>query len=281
MIKNHPACLLLCALILVLFPLTGARAGAFDTDGMLCLVNRDEKLPKDYVPEDMVLPDVPVNKKNQKDKIYMRPQAAAALEELFDAAAGDGYTLLAVSGYRAYSTQSALFRQKVEAVGSREAAQRTVAPPGASEHQTGLAMDVVSDTFRNLNRLFLETDEGMWVNEHCWEYGFIIRYRTEWSGVTGVKAEPWHIRYIGREHAEAVTRLNIPYETYAAQIRLLPEYVIENGTAELFMGLYRDMDAGDNALIEVLENSGVDPSQQREALEEVTAYFDPQPADGQ
>lgn len=273
MIRSNMAFMIFFALVIALVPLSGARAGAFDNDGVLCLVNRDEKLPKDYTPEDMVLPDVPVNKKNQADKIYMRPEAASALEALFAAAEEDGYTLLAVSGYRSYGNQSALFRQKVEAVGSREAAQRTVAPPGASEHQTGLAMDVVSDTFRNLNRLFLETDEGMWVNDHCWEYGFIIRYRKEWSGVTGYKAEPWHIRYIGREHAEAVTALNIPYETYAAQIRLLPEYVLEDGTAELFMGLFRDMEAGDSAMAEVLENSAVDLSQRMEALQEVTAYY--------
>ena len=273
MIRSNMAFMIFFALVIALVPLSGARAGAFDNDGVLCLVNRDEKLPKDYTPEDMVLPDVPVNKKNQADKIYMRPEAASALEALFAAAEEDGYTLLAVSGYRSYGNQNALFRQKVEAVGSREAAQRTVAPPGASEHQTGLAMDVVSDTFRNLNRLFLETDEGMWVNDHCWEYGFIIRYRKEWSGVTGYKAEPWHIRYIGREHAEAVTALNIPYETYAAQIRLLPEYVLEDGTAELFMGLFRDMEAGDSAMAEVLENSAVDLSQRMEALQEVTAYY--------
>ena len=148
-LRAFPALALL--LLLLLAPGPGI-AGAFDPGGVLCLVNRDETLAKDFVPEDMVLPDVPTNKKSQRESIYMVPAAAHALEELFAAAAEDGYNLLAVSGYRSYSTQSALFRQKVQAVGSKEAAQRRVAPAGASEHQSGLAMDVVCDTFRNLNQ---------------------------------------------------------------------------------------------------------------------------------
>ncbi len=264
----------LIAGILILVLLYGtALADPFDADGVLCLVNRDEKLSKDYEPEEMILPDVPTNKKSQAKSIYMRPDAARALEELFAGAKEDGYTLLAVSGYRSYATQRALFNRKVEEVGSREAAQRTVAPPGASEHQTALAMDVVSDTFRNLNRLFLETEEGIWVNDHCWEYGFIIRYRKEWSDVTGYKAEPWHIRYIGREHAEAVTRLNIPYETYAFTMRELPAYVLEEGSAALYIGLFNDLNSGDYMMAEVLENSDVTEDQRREALEEVTVCY--------
>ncbi len=259
-------------LAVILFP-EAVHAGAFDPGGVLCLVNRDEKLAKDFVPEGMVLPEVPTNKKSQRESIYMVPDAAGALEELFAAAEADGYHLLAVSGYRAYSTQSALFRQKVQAVGSREAAQRRVAPPGASEHQTGLAMDVVCDTFRNLNQKFLETAEGKWVEAHCWEYGFIVRYRAEWKDVTGYSAEPWHIRYLGREHAEAVTRLGIPYEPYAAAMRILPEYALEEGTCALFMGLYRDISEGDLAMAEILENSDGTPQQRREALEEVTGYY--------
>ena len=113
----------------------------------------------------------------------------------------------------------------------------------------------------------------MWVNDHCCEYGFIIRYRKEWSDITGYKAEPWHIRYIGKAHAMAVTALNIPYETYCLYMRSLPDYVIEEGTAELFAGLCRDMMNGDDGMAEVLANSGVTPSQQQEALQEVTDYY--------
>ena len=90
-------------------------------------------------------PDVPVNKKNQAEQIYMRPAAAKALEEMFAAAKEEkGYVLLAVSGYRSYGEQQLIFNNKVNAVGSKEAAQKKVAPAGASEHQLGLAQDVLS-----------------------------------------------------------------------------------------------------------------------------------------
>ena len=91
-----------------------ALAGSFDDGGLLRVINRWETLPKDYVPEEMVLPEVDTNKAGQKESIYMVPCAAAALEEMFSAAEEDGYILLAVSGYRSYSTQSLLFKNKVD-----------------------------------------------------------------------------------------------------------------------------------------------------------------------
>ncbi len=265
----------LCALLvcLALLP-AAASAGSFDDGGLLRLINRWETLDRDYEPEEMILPEVDTNKESQRESIYMVPCAAAALEEMFSAAAEEGYTLLAVSGYRSYGTQSALFRNKVEAVGSRERAQKTVAPPGASEHQSGLAMDVVSDTFRYLNRYFLDTDEGKWVSAHCCEFGFIVRYKDGWTDITGCNPEPWHIRYLGVEHATAVTALDVPYETYAAKARTLPEYVLTYGTSELFIGLVRDMLSGDESAAEELrraEETGEDG--QWAVLEAVTARY--------
>ena len=262
-------CLLICAAVMP------ACAGAYDDDGLLRLVNRDEMLPKSYKPSELVLPDVPTNKASQKESIYMRPEAAAALEALFAAAESEaGYHLLAVSGYRAYSTQYQLFKNKVASVGSRERAQKTVAPAGASEHQLGLAMDVVSDNFRYLNKGFLETDEGRWVNDNCWRFGFIIRYRAEWSDVTGCNAEPWHIRYLGPSNAEAVTRLGIPYETYAECARQLPDYILENADADLLAALVGDMLQGHYEMAEVAQNSSTATDKAgRALLAELTAYY--------
>lgn len=265
----------LCALLvcLALLP-AAASAGSFDDGGLLRLINRWETLDRDYEPEEMILPEVDTNKESQRESIYMVPCAAAALEEMFSAAAEEGYTLLAVSGYRSYGTQSALFRNKVEAVGSRERAQKTVAPPGASEHQSGLAMDVVSDTFRYLNRYFLDTDEGKWVSAHCCEFGFIVRYKDGWTDITGCNPEPWHIRYLGVEHATAVTALDVPYETYAAKARTLPEYVLTYGTSELFIGLVRDMLSGDESAAEELRRAEQTGEDGRWAvLEAVTARY--------
>ena len=259
---------------LVLLCPSGVRADSFDDGGLLRLINRWEMLPKDYAPDDLILPEVPTNKESQRESIYMRPAAAAALEEMFAAAEEAGYRLLAVSGYRSYGTQSLLFKNKVNATGSVERAQKTVAPAGASEHQSGLAMDVVSSNFRYLNRLFLQTDEGKWVSAHCCEFGFIVRYKEGWTAVTGCNQEPWHIRYLGVEHATAVTALDIPYETYAAQARTLPEYVLTLGTSDLFIPLIRDMIAGSDEMAQDLrraEAQGEDA--QWAALLRVTEYY--------
>lgn len=258
--------MLLCA------QLVDAYAGSFDDDGLLRLVNRDKKITKHYEPANMVKPNVPTNKKSQQESVYMRPEAAAALEALFAAASEEGgYNLLAVSGYRTFGEQSLLFQQKVDAVGSKEKAWRTVAPAGASEHQLGLAMDVVSENYRNLNRKFLETEEGQWLDDNCARFGYIIRYRKEWSDITGYAAEPWHIRFLGVNHALAVTALNIPYETYALYARELPEYVLQNGSDTLLYHLIRDMLQEEYEAFEAICNSKADTVEDEQA---VLAYFE-------
>lgn len=231
----------LLAFLLCLMECTACLAASFDDDGILRLVNRDEKITKKYEPEDLVKPDVPVNKKNQQEQIYMRKEAAEALEQMFAAAKEEkGYVLLAVSGYRTYGVQQLLFNNKVAAVGNKETAQKKVAPAGASEHQLGLAQDVLSENFRLLNSGFLDTEEGKWLYQNCQRFGFIVRYKKEWSDVTGYSAEPWHFRYIGVPHAMAVSALDVPYETYVEQAKKLPEYVLTHGNACLLYHLVKD-----------------------------------------
>ena len=94
-----------------------------------------------------------------------------------------------------------------------------VAPPGASEHQLGLAMDLGSKKNTSLTESFFDTAEGKWVAENCHRFGFIIRYKEEWTDITGYAYEPWHVRYVGPEHAARIHELDIPFETYVAQLR--------------------------------------------------------------
>lgn len=212
-----------------------------DTDGILCLVNRDLKITKHYVPADLRMPEVATRKKGMEERILMREEAAQALEKMFQAAKWEAkYTLYAASGYRSYGIQQILFNGKVEAVGSRDAAQKTVAPPGTSEHQLGLAMDIQSPNQLNLNRAFGDTEEGKWVAENAQRFGFIIRYQKDWTKITGYAYEPWHIRYVGVAHAKAMHALQIPMETYIEHIASLPEYVLRGGTDYLFVGLVSD-----------------------------------------
>jgi len=193
--------------------------------GNLFLVNRNFAITADYVPQDLVKPDVP----GGGESTMMRREAARALEEMFAAAREEaGLELVAISGYRSYGRQAAIHARKINAVGKKEAL-RVSAPAGCSEHQLGLAMDLGSKKKRSLTSSFGKTPEGEWTAENCWRFGFIIRYKAEWEDVTGYTYEPWHIRYVGREHAKRIWELDIPFEYYVAQLRAAYEALTGQG----------------------------------------------------
>ena len=209
----------LLALLMMLLSLGQDTMNAYvdemNLGGYLFLVNREYTLSSDYVPQDLVKPKVQANNNN----ILLRADAAAALEEMFQAAKDEqGLSLVAVSGYRSYGKQSVIFSNKVKKVGKTKA-MLLVAPPGASEHQLGLAMDLGCKKNSYLNEAFGDTPEGQWVNENCHRFGFIIRYKKEWTEITGYAFEPWHVRYVGKEHAARIHELDIPLEYYIAQLR--------------------------------------------------------------
>lgn len=182
--------------------------------GNLYLVNSTFQLARDYVPPDLVRPAV----KTMGGSVQMRREAAAALEAMFAQAKSDGYTLIAVSGYRSYDRQQAIFRRKVNRTGSEQKASLLVAFPGSSEHQLGLAMDLGRKSSTNLNGAFGRSEEGRWVRENAHRFGFIVRYRAAWADITGIADEPWHIRYVGLPHAEEMERLNVPLEQYVMML---------------------------------------------------------------
>ena len=183
--------------------------------GTLFLVNRDYMISSDYVPNDLVTPAV----KRGGSGIRMRKEAAEALEKLFAAAKEEhNYTLLAVSGYRSYQSQSNIMSRRVKSIG-KEKARLLVADPGSSEHQLGLAMDLGCKRSTGLTGSFGKTPEGQWVAENCYRFGFILRYKAEWTETTGYAYEPWHIRYVGVEHAMRIKELDIPFEEYVAMLR--------------------------------------------------------------
>lgn len=189
-----------------------------DPSDLLILVNKQNRAPS--VPYTLVKPNVTPTKQSVSENIYMRPEAASALEELFAGAAEEGIELFATSGFRSYSTQKAIFDRKAKERGEKTANQ-SVAKPGQSEHQTGLAMDIegASTLGSGLNADFGESVEGIWVAEHCHEYGFIIRYPKGKTHITGYIYEPWHLRYVGKEAAQEITELGITFEEYILLIR--------------------------------------------------------------
>ena len=187
-------------------------------DPTLRLVNKDSGngLAWDFVPE-LVTPNI---KLKSGVTVQNTPEAAAALEKMFSAAQAEGIELIGISGYRSYTAQKLIYNRKVEERGAASAGLSS-APPGKSEHQLGLALDISCEEIDcRLNKIFADTKEGKWLYEHCAEYGFIIRYRSDWVKITGYKGEPWHVRYIGVPHAQLATTLNVPYEVYIEYLHL-------------------------------------------------------------
>ncbi len=157
------------------------------TVGGVLLVNKKYSLPQDY------------------GDGYLTDDTYNSLLEMREAS---GYSMEIVSGFRSYETQAAIFDNYC-AIDGYEAASTYSAEPGHSEHQSGFAMDVTS-----LDESYGDTEEGMWLAEHCAEYGFIIRYPKGKSDITGYIYEPWHIRYLGKSTAKLVFDSGLTLEEF-------------------------------------------------------------------
>ena len=199
-----------------------------DADGLLFLVNRQYRISDAFTPEDLTEAQVPGQVRE------MRAEAAAALEEMYAACLEEtGCQLISVSGYRSYSKQEKLYRAKLQrGSGKKELAEEYVAPPGASEHHLGLAMDIGQQSKPTLNEKFAETEGGIWARENCWRFGFILRYGEEWEDITGYKYEPWHFRYVGKDLAKEIHDAGVPFETWLTEyrVRVLRELLKEEET---------------------------------------------------
>lgn len=207
---------LLLAMLTAFSVSVDSLAAQMAPDGYLMLVNRDYTLSADYVPPDLVYPAV----KHSSEAYQMRKDAAEALEKLFAAAKEEaGLTLYAHSGYRSYETQRTIYQRKVKNARNLAQARLLVADPGASEHQLGLAMDIKNKPDGLLNAAFGKTKEGVWLAENAWRFGFIIRYKAEWTEITTYAYEPWHVRYVGLEHAAILQEMDIPLEEYVEALR--------------------------------------------------------------
>lgn len=148
-----------------------------------------------------------------------------ALQQMMDDCRAAGLEPWICSSYRTSEKQEELFQNKVERLlavgyseeGAREEAARWVARPGTSEHETGLAVDIVDKGYQILDRKQEQTPVQQWLMEHCARYGFILRYPTDKSELTGIGYEPWHYRYVGSEAAAAIMEQGICLEEYAAE----------------------------------------------------------------
>lgn len=171
------------------------------------LVNKNNKLDKNYVPTDLELIDINYAYENK----YLRKEAKKMFEKLSKDAKKEGYRIVATSTYRDYDYQNNLYNYYIKEKGKKYA-DMCSARAGHSEHQTGLAVDVAgsNDSYDD----FEDSIEFNWMKENAHKYGFILRYPKGKEKITGFKYEPWHYRYIGIDIATEIYEKDITLEEY-------------------------------------------------------------------
>lgn len=188
------------------FEATDSPATAAD-DWRLILVNRDHPAPEG-TPELTQL----------RDGQAVDARCYPDLQRMFDAARSAGLSPAINSSYRSTEEQQQLLeeytaeamQEGLSADAARSKVLRTLAEPGKSEHQTGLAIDVTSEQHTEV------TDSAVheWMREHGWEYGWILRYPAGKEHLTGIDNEPWHFRYVGSEAAREIHESGVCLEEY-------------------------------------------------------------------
>lgn len=179
------------------------------------VVNKKRPLsPLKYVPK-LAQPKFTAKGQNPYG-LYLAPEAATALEQLFkDALAAKAGTLMLQSAYRSYSYQSVVHDRQVKRLG-KAAGEKLAARPGFSEHQTGLAADIGAVGQGCLiQTCFSQTKGGTFLRLNAFKYGFIVRYPSQRTATTGYQYEPWHIRYVG---------VALATEMRKRQIRVLEDF---------------------------------------------------------
>lgn len=178
----------------------------------LKLVNRANPLPEGFDVETVAIDTA---------GYYLDARAADDFAALLDAATADSMKLKIASAYRSYEKQQQLYNAKVRELSSEmsaeqaaEKAQTLVAKPGESEHNLGLALDIVATYNQRMEEDYEQTPECQWLAREAWKYGFILRYPKDKQDATGVIYEPWHYRYVGREQAKLIYESGLCLEEY-------------------------------------------------------------------
>ena len=185
-------------------------------DDFLLLVNNENRLSAKYVPEDLV--EVSASKKGlESEKIRLYP--AMALEAMIIEMRANGFDDIFVTcGYTSYDYQKQVFDNKVKALReefgdkAEEEAKKTVSAAGASEHQSGLCVDMHNMPYESEE--FATENAYKWLYSNCAEFGFILRYPKDKTRITSNTFEPWHFRYVGRYHAKKIMDSGLCLEEY-------------------------------------------------------------------
>jgi len=179
-----------------------------DPSNVWTLVNKGRGLPTEYVPNGLIVPTVSVKAGVALDK-QVRNTLDAPLTDMFAAAQAAGHSLMVGSAYRSAPYQDMLFKTYVAQSGY-ELADKYSAHPGFSEHQTGLAVDLSTTSQQCfLSECFIDTEDGQWLADNAYKYGFTLRYLKGKEAITGYNFEPWHYRYVGVSLATALHQSGI------------------------------------------------------------------------
>ena len=186
-------------------------------DWKLVLINKQHPVPEDYT---FTLGTI---KGSMKCDERIIPDILAMLQ----AAKDDGINLVICSPYRDLKRQEVLFERKINAYMKKGMSyfdaytmtSQTVTVPGASEHQIGMALDIICDSYSSLNEGFGDTEAGQWLKLHSCEYGFILRYPEGKEYITGIEYEPWHFRYVGKEAATQIKDQGITLEELVESLK--------------------------------------------------------------
>lgn len=178
----------------------------------LILVNQWNKLPDGYE----------VTLRQLKNGQAVDERCYPDLQQMLDDCRAAGLSPVICSSYRSQETQKRLFNYKVtyytnlgySQKNAETEAAKSIAAPGTSEHHLGLAVDIVDIMNQNLDSSQENTAVQQWLLEHSWKYGFILRYPSDKSGITGIIYEPWHYRYVGKEAAAEIHAQGICLEDY-------------------------------------------------------------------
>lgn len=188
------------------------------------LINREHPLDPNYIPEDLVITDENENNFHRFKNPNLKPMIDRVVYEHFlqmsKAAADEGMEIMINSGYRSYEYQQEILIYNIERQGI-ENALRSVALPGTSEHQSGLAFDIcyIIDGERS-DYIGEDQKETKWLFENAHKFGFILRYPEGKEEITGYRYEPWHYRYVGKELAEKLYKQNLTLEEYYLEYSL-------------------------------------------------------------
>ncbi|MDD2429093.1 MAG: M15 family metallopeptidase [Eubacteriales bacterium] len=184
-----------------------------DRSDFLALTTLESLISADYAPYHLV--DLRLRKTG--GDMQLRKEAAEALTRMFEAATEAGFTLYVKSAYRSYQTQKTMYENRLERYGRDDG---VVAYPGSSEHQTGLAVDVLNYEWTQQDGMrpeFAKTPEARWMFDNCARFGFILRYMEDKQDITGIIYEPWHFRYVGDEVAAYIMDNHMSLEEFTTE----------------------------------------------------------------